>query len=96
MKTPLHAFHGIPSNRENGLTDRCLMKASHAFPGYLDAKSARGQDVRQGWGKWKHLFRAIHKHGRLIDFMLTDRRNTAAAHRFLGKALTAMRHWPPS
>ena len=47
-------------------------------------------------GHWKYLFRAVDKHGRLIDFMLMDRRNTRAAHRFLGKALTTMRHWPPS
>ncbi len=47
-------------------------------------------------GRWKYLFRAVDKHGRLIDFMLSDRRNTRAAHRFLGKALTTMRHWPPS
>jgi transposase, IS6 family len=47
-------------------------------------------------GKWKYLFRAVDKHGRLIDFMLSDRRNARAAHRFLGKALTTMRHWPPS
>ena len=47
-------------------------------------------------GKWKYFFRAVDKHGRLIDFMLADRRNTSAARRFLGKALTIMRHWPPS
>ncbi len=47
-------------------------------------------------GRWKYLFRAVDKHGRLIDFMLADRRNTRAAHRFLAKALTTMRHWPPS
>ena len=28
--------------------------------------------------------------------MLADRPNTRAAYRFLGKALTTMRHWPPS
>jgi transposase, IS6 family len=47
-------------------------------------------------GKWKYLFRAVDKHGRLIYFMLTDRRNTRAAYRFSGKALTTMRHWSPS
>ncbi len=47
-------------------------------------------------GHWKYLFRAVDKQGRLIDFMLMDRRNTRSAHRFLGKALTTMRHWPPS
>src|SRR5512132_359449 len=38
--------------------------------------------VRVG-GKWKYLFRAVDKQGRLIDFMLSDRRNTKAARRFL-------------
>lgn len=47
-------------------------------------------------GRWKYLFRAVDKHGRLIDFMLADRRNTRAAHRFLGKALNVMHNWPPS
>ena len=50
--------------------------------------------VRVG-GEWKYLFRAIDKQGRLIDFMLLDRRNTRAAYRFLGKVLHTMRHWPP-
>jgi IS6 family transposase len=47
-------------------------------------------------GKWRYLFRAVDEHGRLIDSMLADRRNKGAAHRFLGKALKTMRHWPPS
>jgi transposase-like protein len=46
-------------------------------------------------GKCKYLFRDVDKHGSLIDFMLMDRRNTRAAHRFLDKALTTMRHSPP-
>lgn len=46
-------------------------------------------------GGWKYLFRAVDREGRLIDFMLSDRRNTRAAHRFLGRALTTMRNWPP-
>lgn len=44
----------------------------------------------------RYLFRAVDKHGRLIDFMLADRRNTRVAHRFLEQALTTMRRWPPS
>jgi transposase-like protein len=51
--------------------------------------------VRVG-GKWKYLFRAVDKHGRLISFMLSDRRNTNAAYRFLRKAIKAMSHYPPS
>jgi IS6 family transposase len=34
-------------------------------------------------GQLEVLVRAVDKHGGLIDFMLADRRNTHAAHRFL-------------
>ncbi|MBD2750722.1 DDE-type integrase/transposase/recombinase [Microvirga sp. BT688] len=47
-------------------------------------------------GRWKYLFRAVDKHGRLIAFMLSDRRNTNAAYRFLRKAIQVMSHSPPS
>jgi transposase, IS6 family len=50
--------------------------------------------VRVG-GKWKYLFRAVDKHGQLIDFMLADRRNTRAAYRFLRKAVKTMGDYPP-
>jgi IS6 family transposase len=58
--------------------------------------SWRGDEtyVRVG-GKWKYLFRAVDKHGRLIAFMLSDRRTTNAAYRFLRKAIKAMSHCPP-
>ena len=46
-------------------------------------------------GAWKYLFRAVDRTGRLIDFMLSDRRNTQAAHRFPAKTLKTMRNWPP-
>jgi transposase, IS6 family len=42
------------------------------------------------------LFRAVDKHGQLIDFMLSDRRNTRAAYRFVRKALRTMSDYPPS
>jgi transposase, IS6 family len=51
--------------------------------------------VRVG-GKWKYLFRAVDKHGRLIAFMLSDRRNTNAAYRFLRKVIKTVSHYPPS
>jgi IS6 family transposase len=50
--------------------------------------------VRVG-GKWKYSFRAVHKHGRLIVFMRSDRRNTNAAYRFLRQAIGALSHYPP-
>ena len=51
--------------------------------------------VRVG-GRWRYLFRAVDKHGRLIASMLSDRRDTGAAYRFLRKALKVMSDYPPS
>ncbi|PVE21253.1 IS6 family transposase, partial [Microvirga sp. KLBC 81] len=51
--------------------------------------------VRVG-GRWKYLFRAVDKHGRLIASMLSGRRDTGAACRFLRKALRAVSDYPPS
>lgn len=38
-------------------------------------------------GEWMYLYRAIDKQGNTIDFLLTKRRNTFAAHRFLIQAI---------
>ncbi|MFG6527595.1 IS6 family transposase [Sulfitobacter sp. M23508] len=38
-------------------------------------------------GKWVYLYRAIDKHGKTLDFMLSERRNKAAATRFFARAL---------
>ena len=57
---------------------------------------ARERDDVKIDGRWKYLFRAVDKHGRLIDFMLSGRRNSRLAYQFLGRALAAMCHWPPS
>jgi transposase-like protein len=51
--------------------------------------------VRMG-GKWKYLFRAVDKYGQLIDFMLSEWRDTGAAYRLLRKALKTMSAHPPS
>jgi transposase-like protein len=50
--------------------------------------------VRIG-GRWQYLFRAVDKHGQFIDSMLSDRRDTGAAYRFLRKALKTMGDYPP-
>jgi transposase, IS6 family len=47
-------------------------------------------------GRRKYLFRAVDKFGRLIDFMLLERRTIRAAYRFLSKAAGTMRDWPPT
>jgi putative transposase len=44
-------------------------------------------------GQWRYLSRAVDKHGRTIDFLLTEERDEAAARRFLAKAVR--RHGVP-
>jgi transposase, IS6 family len=44
-------------------------------------------------GKWAYLYRAVDTHGNTIDFYLSPTRNTAAAKRFLGKALNGLKNW---
>jgi IS6 family transposase len=73
-----------------------LEKLARWYQGYRATSWSVDETYVKAGGKWKYLFRAVDKHGRLIDFMLSDRRNTCAAHRFLSKALTTIRHWPPS
>jgi transposase-like protein len=51
--------------------------------------------VRVG-GRWRYLFRAVDKHGRLIASMLSSRRDTGAVYRFLRKALRVVSDYPPS
>ena len=38
-------------------------------------------------GKWKYYYRAVDKQGNTIDFLLTAKRDTKAALRFLNKAI---------
>ena len=38
-------------------------------------------------GQWKYLYRAVDKEGNTIDFLLTAKRDTKAARRFLNKAI---------
>ena len=40
-------------------------------------------------GAWKYLYRAVDKEGKAVDFLLTARRDKAAALRFFAKAMKA-------
>src|SRR6202007_2347063 len=46
-------------------------------------------------GKWVYLYRAVDSSGATIDFLLSVRRDAAAAERFLAKALGGATHPPP-
>ena len=68
-----------------------LEKRVRRYQGYRSGSWRVDETYVRVGGQWKYLFRAVDKHGELIDFMLLDRRDTAAAYRFLGKALKTMR-----
>ena len=40
-------------------------------------------------GTWKYLYRAVDKEGKTVDFLLTAKRDMAAAKRFFDKAMGA-------
>src|SRR6202521_4095542 len=46
-------------------------------------------------GKWVYLYRAVDSTGATIDFLLSAKRDTAAAERFLAKALGGASHPAP-
>ena len=50
-------------------------------------KSVLGSTTRQNL--WKYLYRAVDKQGKTIDFLLTAKRDMAAAKRFFDKAMGA-------
>ena len=42
-------------------------------------------------GRWQHLYRAVDQYGQVIDVLLSDQRDTAAARRFF---IQALQHGP--
>lgn len=38
-------------------------------------------------GRWTYLYRAVDRNGQTLDFMLSERRDTAAARRFFKRAI---------
>lgn len=53
------------------------------FQGYRSASWRVDETYVRVGGAWNYLFLAVDKTGRLIDLMLSERRDTRAAHRFL-------------
>jgi transposase-like protein len=73
-----------------------LEKRVRQYQGYRSGSWRVDETYVRVGGRWNYLVRAIDKHGQLIDFMLSDRRNTRAADRFLRKAARTMSGHPPS
>ena len=73
-----------------------LEKGARRFRGSRSGSWRVDETYVRGGGRWRYLFRAVDKHGQFIDAMLSDRRDTGAAYRFLRKALKAMSNYPPS
>ena len=65
------------------------MFLAHALSGHRCAMPCRVIDetyikVR---GKWTYLYRTVDRDGQTLDFMLSERRDTAAARRFFKRAV---------
>ncbi|MGI4828060.1 MAG: DDE-type integrase/transposase/recombinase [Janthinobacterium lividum] len=69
-----------------------LEKRVRWYQGYRSTSWRVNETYVKVGGKRQYLFRAVDRQGRLVDFMLSDRRDAHAAHRFLGKALKTMQH----
>jgi IS6 family transposase len=48
----------------------------------------RRRDLRQIAGRWTYLYRAVDQHGQVIDVLVSERRDAAAARAFFTRALT--------
>jgi transposase, IS6 family len=72
-----------------------LEKEIRWYQGYTGGSWRVDETCIRVRGEWKWLFRAIDKHGRTVDFLLTHRRNAKAARHFLAKALRTRQDWPP-
>ncbi len=95
MSRPVVSVQALPLSRVDHPVVRAVVwQVRHQLPrsGYWRVDETYGQVS----GRWKYLFRAVDKHGQLIDFMLSARRNTRAAYRVLCKTVKTMSNCPPS
>jgi transposase, IS6 family len=73
-----------------------LEKLIRWYQGYTTSSWRLDETYINVSGEWLYLFRAIDSRGRTIDFYLSQRRNAAAARRFVAKAVRSRREWGPA
>ena len=94
-----------PSEACTPITSRCGVGSS-GMPQKWNDVCARGSDrptTVGGWtkptsgskGRWVYLYRAVDSTGATVDFLLSAKRDAAAAQRFLAKALGGENHPAP-
>ena len=66
-----------------------LEKAFHRHKHPVGASWRMDETYIKVKGVWKYLYRAVDKQGKTIDFLLTAKRDKAAALRFFDKAMKA-------
>ena len=85
---------------ERGITlahTTILRWVQHYVPEFDKRWSRHARPVGRSWrcdetylkvkGRWAYLYRAVDKEGRTVDFLLSERRDVAAAKRFFRKAM---------
>ncbi len=70
--------------RQIRAADRGKCPSQEATDGHIVAMDETYIKVK---GKWTYLYRAVDRDGNTLDFMLSERRNTAAARRFFKQAI---------
>ena len=79
---------------DHATLNRWVVKFS---PQIADSAQARKQSTATSWrmdetyikvkGRWTYLYRAVDRYGKTLDFMLSERRDLAAARRFFRRAI---------
>jgi transposase-like protein len=94
-----------PSEVCTSITSRCGVGFSGMPQKWNDVCALGSDPTNDSWrvdetyirvkGKWGYLYRAVDSSAATIDFLLSAKRDAAAAERFLGKALGGENHPAP-
>ena len=95
----------LPSEVCTPITSRCGVGSQRYAPEMERRLRSRLRPTNDSWrvdetyirvkGKWVYLYRAVDSSGATIDFLLSAKRDAAAAERFLAKALGGENHPAP-